>query len=77
MKRFKIAEDGYNGGVWGTEKVIKNSGKQVIAIPECIADGDYLLRPEMIALHGAGNTNGAQLYVSRGRHLEDSATDAK
>jgi len=62
-RRFKITEDGYNNGVWGTETVIKNAGKQVIPIPKCIADGDYLLRAELIALHGAGNAGGAQLYV--------------
>jgi len=61
--RFKIVEDGYNNGVWGTEIVIRNAGKQVIKIPSCIADGDYLLRAELIALHGAGNAKGAQLYV--------------
>lgn len=26
--------------------------------------GDYLLRIEHIALHGASNTNGAQFYIS-------------
>jgi len=60
---FKIMEQGYNGGVWGTDNVINNAGKQVIHIPECIADGDYLLRAEMIALHGARSANGAQLYM--------------
>ncbi|TDZ38035.1 putative endo-beta-1,4-glucanase D [Colletotrichum spinosum] len=40
---FKIQEDGFSGGVWGTEK--------------------YLLRAEMIALHGASSYPGAQLYM--------------
>ncbi len=61
--RFKIMEQGYNNGVWGTDTVIKNAGKQIITIPECIEDGQYLLRAEMIALHGARSVNGAQLYV--------------
>jgi len=56
-------EQGYNNGVWGTDTVINAAGKQVIRIPDCIADGDYLLRAEMIALHGARSVNGAQLYV--------------
>lgn len=62
---FKIMEHGYSSstGVWGTDTVINNAGKQVITIPECIEDGQYLLRAEMIALHGARATNGAQLYV--------------
>ena len=62
--RFKVQNEGFVNGVWGTETVIKNQGKQVIHIPECIANGQYLLRPEMIALHGARTAGGAQLYVS-------------
>ncbi|KAK3994810.1 glycoside hydrolase [Cladorrhinum sp. PSN332] len=59
---FKIQEDGFNNGVWGTEKVINGKGRQTIRIPQCIAPGQYLLRAEMIALHGAGNYPGAQFY---------------
>ncbi|KAI1121721.1 glycosyl hydrolase family 61-domain-containing protein [Nemania abortiva] len=60
---FKIQEDGYTNGAWGTSKVIKNGGIHAITIPDCLADGQYLLRAEMIALHGAGSPNGAQLYM--------------
>ncbi|KAK4118186.1 lytic polysaccharide monooxygenase [Parathielavia appendiculata] len=60
---FKIQEDGYNNGVWGTTKVINGQGKHPIRIPECIAPGQYLLRAEMIALHGASNYPGAQFYM--------------
>jgi hypothetical protein len=60
---FKIQEEGLNNGNWGTDTVINNKGNQVIRIPSCIAPGQYLLRAEMIALHGARSTNGAQLYV--------------
>ncbi|KAK6953318.1 hypothetical protein Daesc_005620 [Daldinia eschscholtzii] len=60
---FKIQEDGYNNGVWGTTKVINNEGKQPIKIPDCLPDGQYLLRAEMIALHAAGSSKGAQLYM--------------
>ncbi|TGJ83092.1 hypothetical protein E0Z10_g5650 [Xylaria hypoxylon] len=60
---FKIQEDGYNNGVWGTSKVINNAGIHAIKIPDCLADGQYLLRAEMIALHGAGSPKGAQLYM--------------
>ena len=63
IHRFKVQNEGFASGVWGTEKVIKNSGKHVIHIPDCIANGQYLLRPEMIALHGARTPGGAQLYV--------------
>ncbi|KAI1427733.1 glycosyl hydrolase family 61-domain-containing protein [Xylaria sp. FL1777] len=60
---FKIQEDGYTNGVWGTSKVINNAGIHAIKIPDCLADGQYLLRAEMIALHGAGSPQGAQLYM--------------
>ncbi|GAB1317562.1 hypothetical protein MFIFM68171_07772 [Madurella fahalii] len=60
---FKIQEDGYNGGNWGTTKVINNAGLHYIDIPSCIPNGQYLLRAEMIALHGAGSSGGAQLYM--------------
>ncbi|KAI0533995.1 glycosyl hydrolase family 61-domain-containing protein [Xylaria digitata] len=60
---FKIQEDGYNNGAWGTSKVINNGGIHAIKIPDCLADGQYLLRAEMIALHGAGSAQGAQLYM--------------
>lgn len=65
MHRFKIQEEGFSNGNWGTDTVINNSGNQVIQIPECIEEGEYLLRAEMVALHGARSPNGAQLYVSR------------
>lgn len=64
---FKIQEDGFSGGVWGTEKVINGKGEHKIKIPDCIEPGQYLLRAEMIALHGAGNYPGAQFYVSEPR----------
>ncbi|KAI0973832.1 glycoside hydrolase [Xylaria arbuscula] len=60
---FKIQEDGYTNGAWGTSKVINNGGIHAINIPSCIPDGQYLLRAEMIALHGASSSQGAQLYM--------------
>ncbi|PKS08722.1 hypothetical protein jhhlp_004775 [Lomentospora prolificans] len=60
---FKISGIGYNGGTWGSDIVINNQGKQVIHIPECLEDGQYLLRAEMVALHGARSPNGAQFYM--------------
>ncbi|KAK2613595.1 hypothetical protein N8I77_000500 [Diaporthe amygdali] len=60
---FKIQQDGYNAGAWGTSKVINNGGIHAISIPSCIAPGQYLLRAEMIALHAASSSGGAQLYM--------------
>ncbi|KAK6523992.1 hypothetical protein TWF694_005660 [Orbilia ellipsospora] len=38
-----------------------------ITIPKCIPNGDYLLRVEHIALHSAGTSGGAQLYLACGQ----------
>lgn len=35
-----------------------------IQLPACLEDGEYLLRIEHIALHGASGVGGAQLYIS-------------
>ncbi|CAG8983748.1 hypothetical protein HYALB_00009844 [Hymenoscyphus albidus] len=62
---FKIQEQGYNNvtQVWGVTDLIANAGLQSITIPACTADGQYLLRAELIALHAAGSSGGAQLYM--------------
>ena len=60
---FKVQEDGFNNGVWGTEKVINGQGRHTVRIPQCIESGQYLLRVEMLALHGAQSYPGAQFYV--------------
>ncbi|KAL1739392.1 glycosyl hydrolase family 61-domain-containing protein, partial [Schizophyllum fasciatum] len=63
---FKIHEAGYDAAsnTWAVDTLIKNKGKVSFEIPACIEDGFYLLRHEIIALHGASNYPGAQLYVS-------------
>lgn len=60
---FKIQEEGHSNGNWATSKVITNGGLHAITIPTCIPSGQYLLRAEMIALHGAGSSAGAQFYM--------------
>lgn len=35
-----------------------------VPIPDCIEDGEYLLRAEHIALHQAQSVGGAQFYLS-------------
>ena len=60
---FKIQQDGLGSdGIWGTERVINGKGVHKITIPTCIESGQYLLRAEMLALHGAGSYPGAQFY---------------
>lgn len=62
---FKISEAGYDAstGKWAVDDLIAANGYQDIKIPTCIASGQYLLRAELIALHGAGSTAGAQFYM--------------
>ncbi|KAF2758432.1 hypothetical protein EJ05DRAFT_492754 [Pseudovirgaria hyperparasitica] len=59
---LKLAEDGYDGTKWGVDRLIANKGKHSITVPN-IAAGQYLLRPEIIALHEANNQGGAQFYM--------------
>jgi len=63
---FKIQEAGLtNVGsqTWATQDLIAALGEQSITIPSCIAPGQYLLRAELIALHGASSSGGAQFYM--------------
>lgn len=59
----QIAEDAFDGSKWGVDRLISNKGVQTITIPKCIAPGQYLLRGELIALHAASSSNGAQFYM--------------
>ncbi|KAK3690239.1 glycoside hydrolase [Podospora appendiculata] len=63
---FKIYQDGPSG--LGTSAITwpGSAGKSEVSvqIPKCVANGDYLLRVEHIALHSASSVGGAQLYIS-------------
>ncbi|KAJ6264590.1 Endoglucanase-4 [Drechslerella dactyloides] len=71
---FKIYQDSWakyptgDGAAdwWGTKDMNFCCGKLSFPIPNNIPPGDYLLRPEAIALHAAGAAppNGAQFYMS-------------
>ncbi|KAG8804981.1 hypothetical protein FRC17_005791, partial [Serendipita sp. 399] len=64
LKWFKIYEDGLTSdGRWAVERLIDNKGKVNFKVPTCIANGDYFMRVELIALHGAGSSKGAQFYM--------------
>jgi cellulase len=60
---FKIFEDGYTGGQWGTDRMIASGGRTHATIPSDIAPGNYLFRCEVLALHNAYAVNGVQPYV--------------
>jgi hypothetical protein len=59
----------YNYPAWFkdlTADPINKTGKSsiTVTVPQCIANGEYLVRFEHIGLHSASSTNGAQLYIS-------------
>ncbi|KAJ2621923.1 hypothetical protein H4R22_005217, partial [Coemansia sp. RSA 1290] len=61
---FKIYEDGYDSSAqkWCTEKLIANGGTVDVTIPADIKPGNYLVRSELIALHGARREGGCQFF---------------
>lgn len=65
----KVAENGYDGKTWAVQTLIANKGKWDFTLPSTLADGDYLIRGEIIALHEAdtaftaNSARGAQFYM--------------
>ncbi|KAL2266182.1 hypothetical protein VTJ83DRAFT_5534 [Remersonia thermophila] len=67
LEFFKIGEvgliDGRQApGFWGSDQLIANNAGWLVQIPSDLAPGHYVLRHEIIALHAAGQLNGAQNY---------------
>ncbi|KAI4642608.1 uncharacterized protein J4E79_011490 [Alternaria viburni] len=50
------------GGTWAADVLIANEYSWMVEIPERLAEGYYVLRHEIIALHVAENLDGAQAY---------------
>ncbi|KAI1117576.1 fungal cellulose binding domain-containing protein [Nemania sp. NC0429] len=68
---YKIFADSWSakgsvgdGDNWGTNDLNACCGKMDVQIPKDTPNGDYLLRAEVIALHTAGSSGGAQFYMS-------------
>lgn len=69
---FKVQEDGLHStdpdwlkNVWAATPLMFEPNKGVdYTIPACLKPGFYLVRHELIALHGAYQENGAQFYPS-------------
>ncbi|KAF2755606.1 hypothetical protein EJ05DRAFT_513096 [Pseudovirgaria hyperparasitica] len=64
---FKISQGGVVDGstapgTWASDELIANNNTWEVTIPTDIAPGNYVLRHEIIALHSAGQDNGAQNY---------------
>lgn len=67
LEFFKIDEKGLiDGGEapgkWASDDLISNNNTWSVTIPSDIAAGNYVMRHEIIALHSAGNKDGAQNY---------------
>ncbi|KAG8964665.1 hypothetical protein FRC05_003624 [Tulasnella sp. 425] len=65
---FKVAQlsavtDGGNSIKWPSDNITSFT----FTIPSKLASGDYLVRIEHIALHGASTFGGAQFYISCGQ----------
>jgi len=62
---FKIYQDGPSGLGTGSIKWPSDGKTEVsVTLPSCLANGEYLIRVEHIALHSASSVGGAQLYLS-------------
>ncbi|KAI1505973.1 glycosyl hydrolase family 61-domain-containing protein [Biscogniauxia marginata] len=60
---FKIDELDYQNGTWANEVVGNNGGNYTFNLPTGLESGEYLLRSEMLALHGAQTVGGGQFYI--------------
>lgn len=58
---FKIDELTSENGTWANEIMLANNMTHEFSLPTGLASGDYLLRSEMLALHGANTLGGGQL----------------
>ncbi|KAJ8107866.1 hypothetical protein OPT61_g8570 [Boeremia exigua] len=61
---FKIFENGYDSSSdsWCSDKIIDNNGLLNVKLPAGLEGGNYLARPEILALHAA-NDNDPQFYT--------------
>ncbi|GKZ32029.1 hypothetical protein AbraIFM66950_001118 [Aspergillus brasiliensis] len=57
-----LIDDSEIPGTWATDQLIDNNYTRSITIPSDIEAGNYVLRHEIIALHGAEDLDGAQNY---------------
>lgn len=63
----KIDQMGYDPSKtppWGSDMLAKQGASWTVTIPKSLANGEYLLRHEILGLHVAGTRMGAQFYPS-------------
>lgn len=73
---FKIDELDYVDGKWANEIMGAANMSREFKLPTGLASGEYLLRSEMLALHGAQTVGGAQFYIGCGQ-LKITGTGSK
>ncbi|KAF1954553.1 hypothetical protein CC80DRAFT_475786 [Byssothecium circinans] len=59
----KIDELNTQDGKWASEIMGANNMTHTFKLPTGLKSGEYLLRSEMLALHGAQTSGGAQFYI--------------
>lgn len=61
---FKLMDNGYNADTdkWCTDRLNENNGRLSVQLPKGLEGGNYLARPEVVALHNA-TEGGAQFYT--------------
>ncbi|SMQ48266.1 unnamed protein product [Zymoseptoria tritici ST99CH_3D7] len=66
LKWFKVKEGGLvsgsNPGTWVTDQLLANNLVDSVTVPSTLKAGNYVVRHEIIALHSAGQQDGAQNY---------------
>lgn len=61
---FKIDESGYENGSWASQKLYDQGNIWKSTVPACLADGEYLVRHEIIALSDCSKIGKCQFYPS-------------
>lgn len=65
LRWSKISQSSYvnpSTNTWVTDTLIKSNFTSAVTIPKNLKAGNYVIRHEIIALHGGQGDNGAQLY---------------
>lgn len=64
LRFFKIDGAGYDKATsrWAADTLRANGNSWLVQIPSNLQPGNYVLRHEIIALHGGSSPNGAQAY---------------
>ena len=65
MRFSKISQAAIESGTtWVTDTLIASNFTSSVTVPRNLKAGDYVIRHEIIALHGASSDNGAQVSTS-------------